>query len=239
VLAWPTSHFGLPTRSTSVTRCGRAVTAHNAHGGVLTDDPAVIGRRQGLAREHHGVSGVASGKVRQRGSHRRWPAVVGWRNGLARWRFNGGEGVPVAREGGDRVLQLEEETGDEGRSTVEGDDGQGWDLTEGGSRLRRRLHFRRRRHASGGRSWTGGKGGKVVLVVCLRRRKIGGRKGWVASAVLFNDTAGGRGRRGVRGREAATWRGGNGNGAAVRQCGAAGTGPELMRMGGGTRLYTR
>jgi hypothetical protein len=54
--------------------------------------------------------------------------------------FNGGEGVSVAGEGGDEVLQLEEETEDEGRSTVEGDDGRGWELTEGGSR-RRRLHF--------------------------------------------------------------------------------------------------
>jgi hypothetical protein len=48
----------------------------------------------------------------------------------------------VAGEGGDGVLQLEEETGDEGRSTAKGDDGQGWELIEGGSR-RRRLHFRR------------------------------------------------------------------------------------------------
>jgi hypothetical protein len=38
----------------------------------------------------------------------------------------------VAGEGSDGVLQLEE-TGDEGRSTVEGNDGRGWELTEGGS----------------------------------------------------------------------------------------------------------
>jgi hypothetical protein len=64
----------------------------------------VIGRRQGLAREHHGVSEVASGKVRWRGSHRRWPTVVGQRNGPAWLRFNSGEGVSVAEEGGDGVL---------------------------------------------------------------------------------------------------------------------------------------
>jgi hypothetical protein len=39
----------------------------------------------------------------------------------------------VAGEGSDGVLQLEEETGDEGRSMVEGNDGRGWELTEGGS----------------------------------------------------------------------------------------------------------
>jgi hypothetical protein len=55
----------------------------------------------------------------------------GWR------RFNGGMGVLVAREGSDGVLQMEEEMGDEGRLMAEGDDDQGWELTEGGSRRRR------------------------------------------------------------------------------------------------------
>jgi hypothetical protein len=92
------------------------------------------------------------------------------------WRFNGGEGVPVAGEGGDGVLQLEEETGDEGRSTVKGDNGQGSELTEGGSR-RRRLHFRWRQRAPNGRPWAGGRGGgEVVLVACLRKRKRGGKE---------------------------------------------------------------
>jgi hypothetical protein len=94
----------------------------------------VTDRREDLAREHHGVSGVASGKVRWRGSHRRWPAVVGWRNGMARRCFNDSEVVLVVGEGGDGVLQLEEETGDEGRSTAESDGGWEWELTEGGNR---------------------------------------------------------------------------------------------------------
>jgi hypothetical protein len=38
----------------------------------------------------------------------------GRRNGPARWCFNDGKGVPVAEEGGDKIMQLEEETGDEG-----------------------------------------------------------------------------------------------------------------------------
>jgi hypothetical protein len=57
--------------------------------------------------------------------------VAGQRNGPLGRRFNDGEGVLVAGEGGDGVLQLEEETGDEGRLTVESDDGRGWELTKG------------------------------------------------------------------------------------------------------------
>jgi hypothetical protein len=81
----------------------------------------------------------------------------------------------VAGEGSDRVLQLEEDTGDEGRSMAEGDNGRVWELTEGGSRW---LHSRRHRHASGGRPWIGGKRGRgeVVLVVCLRRRNSWGKR---------------------------------------------------------------
>jgi hypothetical protein len=117
---------------------------------------------------------------------------VGWRNGPARQCVNDGKGVPVAGEGGDGVQQLEEETGNEGRLTPEGDDGQGWELTEGGSR--QWLHFQRHRRASGGRPWTGGNGGdEVVLVVCLRRRKrVGNTKGRAASAMPFINAAGGR-----------------------------------------------
>jgi hypothetical protein len=48
-------------------------------------------------------------------------------------------------------LQLEEEMGDEGRSTAEGDDGLGRKLIEGSSRW---LHFWWRRHASSCRLWT-------------------------------------------------------------------------------------
>jgi hypothetical protein len=96
----------------------RSDHAQRACGGTLAGGPVLTGWRQGLAREHHGVSEVAPGKVRQRGSHWRWPMAVGRRNGPA-WRcFNGGEGVPVAGEGGDGVLQLEEEMGDEGRSSA-------------------------------------------------------------------------------------------------------------------------
>jgi hypothetical protein len=93
--------------------------------------------------------------------------------------------------------------GGEGRSTAEGDNGRGWELTEGGSR---RLHFWRRRCASGGRPWTGGKGGEVVLVACLRRRKRGKkRKGLVASAMPLISVVGSRGRR--RGsRAASAWK---------------------------------
>jgi hypothetical protein len=109
------------------------------HVGELTDVPAVTDRRQGLAREHHGVSGVAAGKVRRCSSHWRLLTAVGQINGPVRWCFNGGEGVSVVGEGGDGVLQLEEEMGDEGRLTAEGDDGRGLELTERGSR--RRLHF--------------------------------------------------------------------------------------------------
>jgi hypothetical protein len=53
---------------------------------------------------------------------------------MARQCFNDSEVVLVVGEGGDGVLQLEEETGDEGRSTAEGDDGWEWVLTEGGNR---------------------------------------------------------------------------------------------------------
>jgi hypothetical protein len=45
--------------------------AQRAWGGALTGGLPVTGRGQVLAREHHGVSGVASGKVGQHGSHRR------------------------------------------------------------------------------------------------------------------------------------------------------------------------
>jgi hypothetical protein len=66
--------------------------------------------------------------------------------------FRGGEGVSVAGDEGDEVLQHDRTTGKEGRSTAEGDDGRGWDLTEGGSW--RWLHFQRHRCASGGQPWT-------------------------------------------------------------------------------------
>jgi hypothetical protein len=74
----------------------------------------------------------------------------------------------VAGDEGDKVLQHDRTTWNEGRSTAEGDDGRGWELTEGGSW--RWLHFWRRRHASGGRLWTGGKGaggGELALTSCL------------------------------------------------------------------------
>jgi hypothetical protein len=93
--------------------------------------------------------------------------AVGQRNGPAWQRFNGDEGVSMAGEGGGGVLQLEEETGDEGRSTVEGDDGRWWELTEGGSR--------RWRRASGGWPWTGGKG--VGVKWCSWHACKGGREG--------------------------------------------------------------
>jgi hypothetical protein len=117
------------------------------------------------------------------------------------WRFNGGEGVPVAGEGGDGVLQLEEETGDEGRSTVKGDNGQGSELTEGGSR-RRRLHFRWRQRAPNGRPWAGGRGGgrSGACGMLAKEEERGKRKGWAAFVMPLIGVAGGRGRRGgVRG----------------------------------------
>jgi hypothetical protein len=85
-----------------------------ARGGSLAGGLTVTGRRQGLTREHHGVSGVVPSKVRWHGSHSRCPTAVGRRNGPTRRRFNDGEGVPVVGEGGDEVLQLEEDTRDEG-----------------------------------------------------------------------------------------------------------------------------
>jgi hypothetical protein len=39
----------------------------------------------------------------------------------------------LAGDEGDEVLQHDRTTWNEGRSTVEGDDGWGWELTEGGS----------------------------------------------------------------------------------------------------------
>jgi hypothetical protein len=39
----------------------------------------------------------------------------------------------LAGDEGDEVLQHDRTTWNEGRSTVEGDDGRGWELTEGGS----------------------------------------------------------------------------------------------------------
>jgi hypothetical protein len=53
--------------------------------------------------------------------------------------FLGGRGVSVVGDEGINVLQHDRTTGNEGRSMAEGDDSQGWELTEGGSR--RRLHF--------------------------------------------------------------------------------------------------
>jgi hypothetical protein len=55
---------------------------------------------------------VAPGKVGQRGSHQRQPAAVGRRKGSSATAFRGGGGAPVAREGVDEVLQLEEGTGE-------------------------------------------------------------------------------------------------------------------------------
>jgi hypothetical protein len=129
---------------------------------------------------------------------------------------------------------LEEETGDEGRSTAEGDDGLGWELTEGGSRRRRWLHFWRRRCASDGRSWIGGRGGEVVLMACLQRRKRGWkRKGRAASVMPFISAAGGSGRRGGGGSGVEfAWKREKGRekgGIAWRS--AAGTGPWLMGAG--------
>jgi hypothetical protein len=83
----------------------------------------------------------------------------------------------VAGEGGDRVLQLEEDTGDEGRSMAEGDNGRVWELTEGGNRW---LHSRRHRHASGGRPWIGGKGGagrSGARGVLAKEEEMGEKKG--------------------------------------------------------------
>jgi hypothetical protein len=81
----------------------------------------------------------------------------------------------VAGDEGDEVLHHDRTNGNEGRSTTEGDDGRRWELTKGGSQ--RRLHFRRCWRASGGRPWTGGKGGEVVLVACAERRKGGEKEG--------------------------------------------------------------
>jgi hypothetical protein len=98
--------------------------------------------------------------------------------------FQGDGAVLVAGDEGDEVLQHDRTTENEGRSTEEGDNGRGWELTEWGNRRRRWLHFRRRRHASGGRLWIGGKGGEVALTPCLQRRKRGGeRKGGATSVV--------------------------------------------------------
>jgi hypothetical protein len=126
--------------------------------------------------------------------HQRWPVAVGQRNGLARWCFNDSEGVLVAREGGDGVLQLEEETGNKGRAILDG----------GGSSLKGAVS------AVGGFT-SGGVGvpsavdcgqeargvGEVVLMACLRRRKrVGKRNGQAASVMPFTGVAGGNGRRG-------------------------------------------
>jgi hypothetical protein len=175
----------------------RSDHAQRACGGTLAGGPVLTGWRQGLAREHHGVSEVAPGKVRQRGSHRRWPTTVGRRNGPV-WRcFNGGEGVPVAGEGGDGVLQLEEEMGDEGRSSASAtmagggsspkgavDDGGGF--TSGGVGVAPAVG---RGHEARGGQW-------CSWCACEGGREGGGRKGWAASTVPFIGVTGGRGRRG-------------------------------------------
>jgi hypothetical protein len=54
---------------------------------------------------------VAAGKVGRWGSHRRQWAAVGWRKRSGAVAFRGGGGGPVAGEGVDEVLQLEERTG--------------------------------------------------------------------------------------------------------------------------------
>jgi hypothetical protein len=112
-------------------------------------------------------------------------------------RFNGGEGVLMAGESDNEVLLLEEEMGDEGRSTAEGDDGRGWELTEGAVG-----------GCSGftsdavgvppavGHGQEARGGGEMVLVACLRRRKrVGKRKGQAASAMPFISATGSRERR--------------------------------------------
>jgi hypothetical protein len=64
--------------------------AHNA-GPALAHGPGTVGsaRRQGLAREHHGVSGVTPSKMVRRGSHRRgWSMTRGGGvEATVQWRF--------------------------------------------------------------------------------------------------------------------------------------------------------
>jgi hypothetical protein len=75
--------------------------------------------------------GIASGKVVRQGSHRRQPAVVGRRkrSGMATFREDGR--APVAGEGVDEVLQLEEGTGEVRRGPKAVDEGGMGELTEG------------------------------------------------------------------------------------------------------------
>jgi hypothetical protein len=69
---------------------------------------------------------VAPGKVGQRGSHRIWPAAVGRRKRFGAAAFQGSGGAPVAGEGVNEVLQLEEGMGEVRRgpkAAVEGGHG--------------------------------------------------------------------------------------------------------------------
>jgi hypothetical protein len=54
----------------------------HARGRVLASGPAVTGRQQGLAHKHHGVFGVASGRVEESGAHPNGAALV-----EGRWRL--------------------------------------------------------------------------------------------------------------------------------------------------------
>jgi hypothetical protein len=79
----------------------------------------------------------------------------------------------VVGEGSNGVLRLEEETGDEGRSMAEGDNGRGWELMEGGNRRRQRIHFWRCRRASGFQPWTGGRGQSGTRSVLVKEEERG------------------------------------------------------------------
>jgi hypothetical protein len=66
LLAWPSGTVAQPALRTLALRGHHA---HHAGGGALAGSPALTGRGQGPAREHHGLSGVAPGKVGWRDSH--------------------------------------------------------------------------------------------------------------------------------------------------------------------------
>jgi hypothetical protein len=69
LLAQTASCFGLLACSAGTARRDCTVTTRSARCGVLAGGPTETDRRQGLGREHHGVSGVAPSKVGQHGSH--------------------------------------------------------------------------------------------------------------------------------------------------------------------------
>jgi hypothetical protein len=74
----------------------------------------------------------------------------------------------------------------------------GWELTKGGNR--RRLHFRRRRCASGGQPWTGGKGGRSGARGMRGKEKGRGKGGAAAiGGTLLKRSGENRGRRGRSG----------------------------------------